>query len=68
MSRDFEESLIFEGNEGKDPEYDDWLIERKVKVCADAWEMEEDLGDSCCFGTRTVEVGLNCIWKLHGGV
>ena len=30
--------------------------------------MEEELGDSCCFGTRTVRVGRDCIWKLHGGV
>lgn len=49
--------------------YDDWLLERKVKTRKydDDWD-EGDLGDSCCFGTRTVEIGMDCVWKLHGGV
>ena len=46
-------------------EDDDWHKERKVKV---QWAEEGELGDSCCFGTRTVELGLDCVWKLHGGV
>jgi hypothetical protein len=27
-----------------------------------------DFGDGCCFGTKTVQVGMDCVWKLHGGV
>ncbi|KAH9878988.1 hypothetical protein J1614_002423 [Plenodomus biglobosus] len=52
-----------------DEVYDDWLLERKVKTRQydDDWD-EGDLGDSCCFGTRTVEIGMDCVWKLHGGV
>jgi len=46
-------------------ESDDWHKERKVKV---QWDDEGELGDSCCFGTRTVEMGLDCVWKMHGGV
>ena len=47
--------------------YDDWLLQRKVKMPrADEWD-DGDLGDSCCFGTRTVEMGKDCVWKLHGG-
>ena len=46
---------------------DDWLLQRKVKIPrVDEWS--EELGDSCCFGTRTVQVGTDCLWKLHGGV
>lgn len=46
----------------------DWQQERKVKVMkTDGWKGEE-LGDSCCFGTRTIEFGMDCVWKLHGGV
>lgn len=32
---------------------------------------EYDVGDSCCFGTRTVrtmEFGMDCVWRMHGGV
>lgn len=48
-------------------EYDGWLLEKKVRVRSN-WE-EEDVGDSCCFGTRTVDdVGLDCIWRLPGGI
>ena len=50
---------------------DIWLSERKVKIPKRGeweWDEEGELGDSCCFGTRTVEVGLDCVWKLHGGV
>lgn len=47
-------------------EYDTWLLEKRVKFRSD-WG-EEDVGDSCCFGTRTVDMGMDCIWKLHGGV
>lgn len=47
-------------------EYDNWLLEKKVRIRSD-WG-EEDVGDSCCFGTRTVDMGMDCIWKLHGGV
>jgi hypothetical protein len=46
-------------------EKEELQAERKVKV---HWDDEGELGDSCCFGTRTVEVGLDCVWKLHGGV
>ena len=48
--------------------YDAWLVEKKVRVKHVPWEDGTDVGDSCCFGTRTVEVGRDCIWKLHGGV
>jgi hypothetical protein len=47
-------------------EYDNWLLEKKVKV-RNTWN-EEDVGDSCCFGTRTVDMGMDCVWKLHGGI
>jgi hypothetical protein len=46
---------------------DDWTGQRKVRI--QTWDDDEgELGDSCCFGTRTVNVGADCIWKLHGGV
>ena len=48
--------------------YDSWLVEKKVKVKASPWEDGGDVGDSCCFGTRTVEAGKECVWKLHDGV
>jgi hypothetical protein len=48
------------------PEYDSWLLEKKVLVRT-PWA-EEDVGDSCCFGTRTVDMGMDCIWKLPGGI
>jgi len=65
--------------------YDSWLLERRVKVSPSAhddndnWmnllgDSEGDVGDSCCFGTRTVQVGAavaaasaaDCVWKMHG--
>ena len=27
----------------------------------------ETLGDSCLWGTRSVEVAQDCVWQLHGG-
>jgi hypothetical protein len=42
--------------------------EPRVNVQKKEWYDEGELGDSCCFGTRTVDVGLDCVWKLHGGV
>lgn len=74
MSSSFAASLTFEGNEERNNsdepgEPDDWLLERKVKIFpGDDWSIEDDVGDSCCFGTRTVEIGSDCIWRLHGGV
>lgn len=78
----FEASLSFEKDDGEpvvaekpederhddDESYNDWLLQRKVKTPrGDEWD-DGDLGDSCCFGTRTVEIGMDCVWKLHGGV
>jgi hypothetical protein len=34
----------------------------------EGWVEKGELGDSCCFGTRTVDIGLDCVWKLHGGI
>lgn len=39
--------------------YDDWLLQKRVRV-RKSWA-EEDVGDSCCFGTRTVEGGRGWI-------
>jgi hypothetical protein len=70
----FEANLSFESGYENDVvikdvtnevEKEEWQAERKVKV---HWDDKGELGDSCCFGTRTVEVGLDCVWKLHGGV
>jgi hypothetical protein len=70
----FEANLSFESGYENDVvikdvtnevEKEEWQAERKVKV---NWDDKGELGDSCCFGTRTVEVGLDCVWKLHGGV
>lgn len=82
--RGFEGSLTFElGCEAYTQERDrekhahaagggeaDWQTQPRVKVRnMNINEDEEgELGDSCCFGTRTVEVGLDCVWKLHGGL
>lgn len=76
----FEENLNFEPEangtretqetpEGGDGVYDDWLLERKIKTrrLDDCWDTEE-LGDSCCFGTRTVEFGMDRVSKVHRGV
>jgi hypothetical protein len=70
----FEANLSFESGYENDVvikdvtnevEKEEWQAERKVKV---HWDDKGELGDSCCFGTRTVEVGFDCVWKLHGGV
>jgi hypothetical protein len=81
MSSGFVASLIFEEGgvcgkeedgsvevEGRGEGYDDWLLERKVKVKDGGWDDGEEQGDSFCFGTRTVDMGMDCVWKLHGGV
>lgn len=49
------------------PVYDTWLLGRKVRA---PWpiNIEEDVGDSCCFGTRTVDVGTAWIWDERGGM
>lgn len=50
--------------------YDAWLLEKKVR---NPWTEpfpgadEENVGDSCCFGTRTVEMGMDFVWRLDGG-
>jgi len=59
--------------------YDSWLLQRRVKIKRphhdDVDWMSllgdgdgDELGDSCCFGTRTVQFGTDddCIWKMHG--
>lgn len=48
--------------------HDTWLLEKKVKVLAEMFDNTLDLGDSCCFGTRTVEVGKDFVERLYGGV
>jgi hypothetical protein len=61
-----EESNEGEGKRG----CDDWLLQRKIKLPQrDEWD-EGELGDSCCFGTRTIEssIDMDCVWKLHGGI
>jgi len=63
----FEASLSFE----LEPSIEDMRqFEPKIKV--HTWDDEEgELGDSCCFGTRTVETvdfGLDCVLRLYGGV
>jgi hypothetical protein len=46
--------------------YDAWLRERKVTVpMGDEW-IEGELGDSCCFGTRTVQSGRENPWSITG--
>lgn len=51
------------------------VFEEKAVETAVVAEWELDVGDSCCFGTRTVssvdvipDVARDCLWKLHGGV
>ena len=46
----------------------DWQMQRKVKISKSIGWDDEERGDSCCFGTRSVEFGMDRIWKLHGGV
>ena len=57
--------------------YDDWAAENRAaneyRKRAVEWDgiEEEDIGDSCCFGTRTVrtaDIGSDCVWRLHGGI
>jgi hypothetical protein len=73
MEDEHEHGLVaVEDEEGERDErgYDDWLLQRKVKIPQrDEWD-EGELGDSCCFGTRTVKsaVGMDCVGKLHGGI
>lgn len=49
--------------------YDDWLLEKRVRFRPlhepGNAERELDVGDSCCFGTSTVELGG---WEVGGGV
>jgi hypothetical protein len=59
------------GGEQDERGYDDWLLQRKVKLPrSDEWVVEGELSGSRCFGTRTVEdsIGMDCVWKLHGGI
>lgn len=74
MWRGFEASLTFESDYSEmDGEDEGWYSERKVKVQKRDCD-EGELKDSCCFSTRTVEAvetvdfGLDCVWRLHGGV
>lgn len=67
----FGESLSFELDCEEEAELkiggdggDGWRTERRVRVYDD----EGEFGDSCCFGTRTVKIGRDSVWKLHGGV
>jgi hypothetical protein len=53
---------------GEEEQVVDRESEPKVNVQKKEWYDEGELGDSCCFGTRTVDMGLDCVWKLHGGV
>jgi hypothetical protein len=46
----------------------EWEGERKVRVQTREWYDDGEVGNSCCFGTRTVDVGMDCVWELHGGV
>jgi hypothetical protein len=47
----------------------DWHMQRKIKTLKkEQWDEVSDLGDSCCFGTRTLEMGQHCVWKLPGGI
>jgi hypothetical protein len=39
--------------------FDDWLLERKVKLPRQFDRGEGELVDSCCFGTRTVEASID---------
>lgn len=74
MSSAFEENLSSKGSLGMiepiiihEREYDNMKTNAKVSIDHGKHD-EEELGDSCCFGIRTVEAGVDCIWKLHGGV
>lgn len=70
FERDKQEPHLIDSTHGtqENGRYDDWLLARKVKIpMVDDWN-EGELGDSCCFGVRTVEFNRGCVWKLHGGV
>lgn len=54
--------------EAKESASDEWEFEKKVKVRKFEPDWEEDVGDSCCWGTRTVDIGMDCVWKIHGGI
>lgn len=66
----FEANLIFEGKAKEEHtihEYDDWLLEEEVSQKSSVdWELNATSG--CCWGTRTVDISKDCIWKIHGGV
>jgi hypothetical protein len=48
---------------------DGWCTEQKTRILEEErWGEVGELGDSCCFGTRTVQTGLDYVWMLHGGV
>jgi len=68
MWRSFAESLSFEGID--ESVYKDAVIIQEERGEHPSWG--EDVGDSCCFGIRTVAGGDwmrdDCIWRLHGGV
>lgn len=51
-----------------DEVYDDWLLERKVRIRQRDSRDEGELGNSCCFGTKVVDISMDCVWKLHGGI
>jgi hypothetical protein len=63
-------NMILGGGAEVEEEYDEWLLGQKgdevKEVKEPAWE--EDVGDSGCWGSRTVDVGLDCVWKMHGGI
>jgi hypothetical protein len=79
---DFEANLSFEldsSNDDTNTKEDDcdrnehgsdsWRTEQKIRILEEErWDEAGELGDSCCFGTRTVETGFDYAWKLHGGV
>lgn len=80
MSSVFAENLSFErphlipldrlgpATQKHDVVYDAWLFERKVKIMNMPDWAKEELGDSCCFGTRTVETSMNDVRRLHCGI
>jgi hypothetical protein len=79
MWRGFEANLSFEmemkmtttGEELNGESGMDGVGERRVGVRDGIMNdtfIEGELGDSGCFGIRTVRMGEDCIWKLHGGV
>lgn len=55
---------------GVEDGYDKWLLANEVYEGQEKEEAlwEQDVGDSCCWGVRTVDIGMDCVWKIHGGV